>query len=167
MDVRGEKTTRARKLGQVYGKRGSEAEGRRKAAGEGWVGPGMQVGTHVTCLKGQTVGESRKPGQGESEGQAWSYFGIISQESHPTRAWFHPEERKGAAQWVCPWGDMCVWGSRMPRPHSGRRSEETPSKETRPEMIPPAQEAGAESRAGGGGVKTGKEVQDRDTAQKK
>lgn len=21
-------------------------------AGEGWVGPGMQVGTHATCLKG-------------------------------------------------------------------------------------------------------------------
>lgn len=43
---------------------------------------------------------------------------------------------------------------------------ETPSKETRPEMIPPAQEAGRRVQGWGDGMKTGKEVQDRDTAQK-
>lgn len=48
---------------------------------------------------------------------------------------------------------------------SSRRREEvwereTPSKEARPEMIPPAQEAGRTVQGWGDGVKTGKEVPD-------
>lgn len=43
---------------------------------------------------------------------------------------------------------------------------ETPGKDTRPEMIPPAQEAGCTVQGWGDGVKTAKEVRDRDTAQK-
>lgn len=46
-----ERDDRARSLGHVYG---NVAPKQRKGekAGEGWVGPGMQVGTHGTCLKG-------------------------------------------------------------------------------------------------------------------
>ena len=43
--------TRVRSLGQVYGNVALKQRKGEKAAGERWVGPGMQVGTHVTCLK--------------------------------------------------------------------------------------------------------------------
>lgn len=38
-------------MGQVYGNVALKQRKGEKAAGERWVGPGMQVGTHVTCLK--------------------------------------------------------------------------------------------------------------------
>ena len=106
---------------------------------------------------------------GESEGQAWSCFGIISQESqgYPTKELDSTLRREKTAQWVCPWGDICAWGSECLVPRAGGglgKRDPGQGDQTRDDST--SSGSGVHSPGLGRRGEKAKEVRDRDTAQK-